>query len=158
MDDFTLRLQNLVSVLETVGEMIHPRRLVENLLRVIPKSLRQVAVAIQVTADLSTLTLEDASGQLRMAQQCDTEDDGPSPPRVDGKLYLTREQGEVQSRDKKGEGSSAGSRSGNHQWQRCNSSGGGPSAIPGQKAGPDHCRRCGKTGQWARDCPMKPQN
>ena len=117
-----------------------------------------MAVAIQVTADLSTLTLEDASGQLRTAQQCDTEDDGPSPPRVDGKLYLMREQGEVQSRDKKGEGSSAGSRSGNHQWQRCNSSGGGPSAIPGQKAGPDHCRRCGKIGQWARDCPMKPQN
>ena len=88
MDFFTLRLQNLVSVLETVGEMIQPRRLVENLLRVVPKSLRQVAVAIQVTADLSTLTLEDASGRLRAAQECDAEDDGPPPPRADGKLDL----------------------------------------------------------------------
>ena len=62
-----LRLQNLVVALETAGETIQPQRVVEKLLRAVPKSLRQVAVAIQVTADLSTLTLEDASGQLRMA-------------------------------------------------------------------------------------------
>ncbi|CAN6181165.1 unnamed protein product [Urochloa humidicola] len=50
VDDFTLRLQNIVAALETVGETIPPRRVVEKLLRVVPKSLRQVAVAIQVTA------------------------------------------------------------------------------------------------------------
>ena len=46
VDDFTLRLQNLVAALETVGEMIQPRSVVEKLLRVVPKSLRQVAIAI----------------------------------------------------------------------------------------------------------------
>ena len=46
VDDYTLRLQNIVAALETVGETIPPRRVVEKLLRTVPKSLRQVAVAI----------------------------------------------------------------------------------------------------------------
>jgi hypothetical protein len=37
---------------------------VEKLLRTVPKSLRQVAMAIQVSDNLSTLTLEDANGRL----------------------------------------------------------------------------------------------
>ena len=40
VDDFTLRLQNIIATLETVGEAIPPRRVVEKLLRVVPKSLR----------------------------------------------------------------------------------------------------------------------
>lgn len=64
VDDFTLRLQKIVVALETVGETIPSRRVVEKLLRVVPKSLRRVAVAIQVTVDLATLSLEDAGGWL----------------------------------------------------------------------------------------------
>lgn len=67
VEDFTLQLQNIVAALETVGEMIPPRWVVENLLRIVPKSLRQVAVAIQVIADLTTLSLEDAIERLRVA-------------------------------------------------------------------------------------------
>jgi hypothetical protein len=51
-----------------------------------------------LTADLATLTLEDASRRLRAAQECEAEDDGPPPPHADSKLYLTREQWEAQSR------------------------------------------------------------
>jgi hypothetical protein len=91
VDDFTTRLQNLAAELETTGETVPRRKMVEKLLRVVPKSLRQVAVAIRVSADLSTLTLEDASGRLRAAQETDAEDDEAPPPRADGKLYLTRE-------------------------------------------------------------------
>ena len=39
VDDFTLRLQNIVATLETVRETIPPRRVVEKLIRVVPKSL-----------------------------------------------------------------------------------------------------------------------
>jgi hypothetical protein len=46
VDDFMLRLQNIVAALETVGETIKPWRVVEKLLRVVPKSLRQVAIVI----------------------------------------------------------------------------------------------------------------
>jgi hypothetical protein len=51
-----------------------------------------VAVAIEVTQDLSKLTLEDVGGRLRAAKDRAMEDDALSPPRVDGKLFLTEEQ------------------------------------------------------------------
>jgi hypothetical protein len=38
VDDFTIRLQKLVAELETVGEAVPRRRVVEKLLRVVPKS------------------------------------------------------------------------------------------------------------------------
>lgn len=91
VDDFTLRLQNLVAALEAVGESIPPWRVVEKLLRVIPKSLHQVAIAIQVTVNLATMMLEEASGLLRAAEECEAEDNRPPPPCVDDKLYLTWE-------------------------------------------------------------------
>jgi hypothetical protein len=52
-----------------------------------------VAIAIEVTQDLSKLTLEDAGGRLRAAEDCAMEDDAlRPPPHVDGKLLLTEEQ------------------------------------------------------------------
>ena len=94
INDYTLRLQNIVAALETVGETIPPRRVVEKLLCTVPKSLRQVAVAIQVSANLATLTLEDATGRLRAAEEAEAEDDVAPPPGADGKLLLTMEQWE----------------------------------------------------------------
>nr|CAB3459387.1 unnamed protein product [Digitaria exilis] len=137
VDDFKLRLQNIVAALETVGEAMSEQRVVEKLLRVVPKSLNQVAVAIQ-----------DASGRLRAAQECDAEDDAP-PPRADGKLYLTKQQWEAQSRNKqRGQGSSAGSKFGKPRGRARRApcgGGGGSSSTPGQKIG-------------ARECPTKPKN
>jgi hypothetical protein len=101
VDDFTLWLQNIVAALETVGETIPPRRVVEKLLRVVPKSLRQVAIAIQVTADLATLSLEDASGRLRAAQEAEAEDDEVPPVRTEGKLYLTMDQWDARRRERR---------------------------------------------------------
>jgi hypothetical protein len=91
VDDYTLRLQNIVAELETVVDVIPPWRVVEKLLRTVPKSFRQVAIAIQVSTDLSKLMLEDASGRLRAAQEAEQEDDVP-PPHADGKVYLMHEQ------------------------------------------------------------------
>jgi hypothetical protein len=51
-----------------------------------------VAVAIEVTQDLSKLMLEDVGGRLRAAEDCAMEDDALPPPCVDGKLLLTEEQ------------------------------------------------------------------
>jgi hypothetical protein len=161
VDDFTIRLQNLAVELETVGEAVPRQRMVEKLLRVVPKSPRQVAVAIQVSADLATLTLEDASGRLRAAQEADAEDDEAPPPHADGKLYLTRDQWEAQARREKGDGSgsSAASKSGARRGRaRRAPSGSGSDAGPGQKVAADQCRRCRKTGHWARECPTKPKN
>jgi transposase InsO family protein len=157
MDDFTLRLQNIITALETVGETIELQRVVEKLLRVVPKSLRQVAIAIQVTADLTTLTLEDASGRLRAAQECKAEDDTLPPPHADGKLYLTREQWEEQSRDKQRDVGGSGSKSGNRRGRpRRAPSGGGSHSRSEHKLGIDQWK-CLKTGHWARECPSGPK-
>ena len=99
VDDYTLRLQNIVAALETVGETIPPRRVVEKLLRTVPKSLQQVAVAIQMSANLAMLTQEDATGRLRAAEEAEAEDDGAPPPGTDGKLLLTMEQWDVRRRE-----------------------------------------------------------
>jgi hypothetical protein len=81
-----------------------------------------VAVATQVSANLATLTLEDASGRLRAAQDAEAQDDA-LPPRSDGKLYLTREQWEVQAEKEKrcssdagGSGSKSGDCWGKARW------------------------------------------
>jgi hypothetical protein len=92
VDDFTMRLGSLVAELDTLGEVIKEQQVIQKLLRVVPKHLSQVAVAIEVTQDLSKLTLEDVGGRLRAAEDRAMEDDALPPPRVDGKLLLTEEQ------------------------------------------------------------------
>jgi hypothetical protein len=92
VDDFTMRLGSLVAELGTLGEVIKEHQVVKKLLRIILKHLSQVVVAIEVTQDLSKLTLEDVGDRLRAAKDRAMEDDTMPPPRVDGKLLLTEEQ------------------------------------------------------------------
>jgi hypothetical protein len=92
IDDFTMCLGSLVVKLDTLEEMIKEQQVVQKLLPVVPKHLSQVAVTIEVTQDLSKLTLEDAGGRLRAAEDRAMEDDALPPPRVDGKLLLMEEQ------------------------------------------------------------------
>jgi hypothetical protein len=91
VDGFTMRLGSLVAELSTLGEVIMEQQVVQKLLRIVPKHLSQVAVTIEVTQNLSKLTLEDAGGRLRAAEDRAMEDDALSPPRIDGKLLLTEE-------------------------------------------------------------------
>jgi hypothetical protein len=79
-----------------------------------------VTVAIEVTQDLSKLTLEDASGRLRAAEDRTMEDDALSPPCVDDKLLLTDEQWKekMSQRSNAGQGSSGG---GEQRRRLCNS-------------------------------------
>ncbi|CAO2038680.1 unnamed protein product [Urochloa humidicola] len=169
VDDFTLRLQKIIAALETVGETIPPRRMVEKLLRVVPKLLRLVAVAIQVTADLATLSLEDARGRLRAVQEAEAEDDGPPPPGADGRLYLTEEQWQVrrhERRDKErarsggvrhGEGGKKGGRNSGHGDNSDDDD--GESSVHsgmsghGRSSGKGKCFNCGVRGHFSRECP-----
>jgi hypothetical protein len=110
VDDFTMRLGNLVSELGTLGEVIKEQQVVQKLLRVVPKLFSQVAIVIEVPQDLSKLTLEDTDGRLRAAEDRTMEDDALPPPRVDGKLLLTEEQWKekMRQRSNAGQGSSGG--------------------------------------------------
>jgi hypothetical protein len=110
-DNFTMRLGSHVVELGTLGEVIKEQQVVQKLLRVVPKHLSQVAVAIEVTQHLSKLTLEDAGGRLRAAEDRAMEDDALPPPRVDGKLLLMEEQWKEKMRQRSNvvQGSSGGS-------------------------------------------------
>ncbi|CAO2146915.1 unnamed protein product [Urochloa humidicola] len=166
IDDYTMRLQNIVATLETVGETIPPRRVVEKLLRTIPKSLRQVAVAIQVSADLATLTLEDASGRLRAAEEVEAEDDGALPPGADGKLLLTMEQWDARRQERRekerargrdGGREKKGGRSGVHEDSSDDDDGGSSirsgMSRNGRMSGKGKCYNCGVRGHFSRECP-----
>jgi hypothetical protein len=74
VNDFTMCLGSLVTTLGTLGE-IKEQQVVQKLLRVVPKRLNQVAIAIEVTQDLSKLTLEDAGSRLRAAEDRAEEDE-----------------------------------------------------------------------------------
>ncbi len=147
VDDFTMRLGSLVAELGTLGEVIKEQQVVQKLLRVVPKHLSQVAVAIEVTQDLSKLTLEDAGGRLRAVEDRVVEDDALPPPRVDGKLLLTEEQWKEKMRQRSNAGQ--GSSGGGEQRRRPRKRGNG-----GKKGAQrdDKCHNCGRTGHWARDC------
>jgi hypothetical protein len=92
VNDFTMRLGSLVTKLGTLGEVIKDQQVVQKLLRIVPKHLSQMTTAIEVTQDLSKLTLEDAGGRLWAAEDRAMEDDALPPPCVDDKLLLTEEQ------------------------------------------------------------------
>jgi hypothetical protein len=131
INDFTMHLGSLVAELGTLGEVIKEQQVVKKLLRIIPKHLSQVAVAIEVTQDLSKLTLEDVGDKLRAAKDRAMEDDTMPPPRVDGKLLLTEEQWKEKMR------------------QRSNA---GQGSSGGDEQRDDKCHNCERTGHWARDC------
>jgi hypothetical protein len=147
IDDFTMRLGSLVAELGTLREVIKEQQVVQKLLRVVPKHLSQVAIAIEVTQDLSKLTLEDVSGRLRAAEDRAMEDDALPPPRVDDKLLLIEEQWKEKmcQRSNAGQGSSGGG-----EQHRCPRKRGNSGKKGAQRD--DKCHNCGRTSHWARDC------
>jgi hypothetical protein len=83
-------------------------RAVEKLFRCIPDKYKQIARSIESMLDLSTITIEEAIGHLKVV-----DDDEPQalsgPITISGKLHLTREQWEAcQGDKKKGESSTRG--------------------------------------------------
>jgi hypothetical protein len=166
VDDYTTRLQNIVAALEIVGETITPRRVVEKLLRTVPRSLRQVAVAIQVSANLATQTLEDASGRLRAAQDAEAEDDGAPLPGADGKLYLTMDQWDARRRERRekeracgGSGrEKKGGRGGGRDDNSEDDDDDGRSSVRSgasghrRSSGKGRCFNCGVHGHFSREC------
>lgn len=69
IDDFALRLTSLVSQLGTLGERIEEQNVIEKFLRVVPERFSQIAVSIETLLDLSTLTIEDVTGRLKVAEE-----------------------------------------------------------------------------------------
>ncbi|CAA0806572.1 Gag-Pol-related retrotransposon family protein [Striga hermonthica] len=145
VEDFSLRLQSLVSQLAAYGVTITDEEAVAKYLRVVPPKYAQIALSIETLIDMSTLTIEDVTGRMRAV------DDRVETATIStsGKLLLTEEEWAARMRERRpGESSSSRGGYGKHRGKA-------PQKKDGNNARPidkDTCRRCGKTGHWARDC------
>ena len=138
-------------------------RAVEKLFRCVPEKYKQMARSIESLLDLSTMSIEEAIGRLKVV---DIDEPQPSSG---PKLLLTREQWAAGQGDKKkGEPSSAAasrkrgkrgkSRKGAQAGAQGRANGGARGGVQGaaaekpKPAQDDCCRNCGLAGHWAKDC------
>ncbi|KAK3137468.1 hypothetical protein QOZ80_5BG0452680 [Eleusine coracana subsp. coracana] len=158
LDDFAFRLNTLLHKMVQFGDDTYDEeRAVEKLLRCVPERYKQIARSVESMLDLSTMSIEEAIGRLKVV---DNDEPRPhsGPITIGGKLHLTREQWEACQRDeKKGEYSSStgGHRRGKPGKPRGGAQGGGAQGGATGKRKPardDICHNCGKTGHWAREC------
>ena len=156
VEDFALRLTDIVNQLSTLGDPEDPKKVVEKYLRIARVRYKQLVMSMETFLDISTLSIEEVTGRLLASE------DNPEPAtnQAGGKLYLTEEQwverykqkeaatdrtnhgfgGRGKRRDSKGKGRGRG----NTDTRE------GSTSTPTRNG--DSCRYCGKLGHWARVC------
>jgi hypothetical protein len=146
VEDFSLRLSNIVQRLAILGDPELESKVVAKYLRVARPRYRQLVVSIETLLNIDTLSIEEVTGRLKAAT-----DDEPAPPQTaDGKLLLTEEQWleKYKKLEYSRGGSSSGSRGKRRDRGHGRSDGGNNDTRASTNAG-DTCRNCGKKGHWA---------
>lgn len=69
VEDFGMRITNLVSNLKTLGEIVEDNHVVKKFLRVVPVWFTQVVMSIEMSCDLRTLIVDELVGRLRAAEE-----------------------------------------------------------------------------------------
>ena len=145
MEEFSLYLQMLISKLKSHGVTIDEEEAVSKYLHSVSTKYIQIALSVETMLDLSNLTIEDVIGHQRvvdehLVQVIATKDSG--------KLLLIEEEWAAQRNSRKAASSSHGGDGKRH---------GNASSEKKKQVDPNACRRCGKMGHWARECPNRKQ-
>lgn len=68
MEDFALRLTNIVSQLATLGDPKKPTKALEKFLRIARGRYKQVVVSMETLLDISTLSIEEVTRRVRASE------------------------------------------------------------------------------------------
>jgi hypothetical protein len=154
VDDFGLRLQELVHQMDVHGAPVDDKKVILKYLRIVPKKYKQMARSIESLLDLKTMSIEELTGRLKVCEEDD--EDEPVGVTSGGQLLLTEEQ--WRARMKGNDASSGSGGGGGNRRDKGRGRDGAhdkPRGGNGGTARDDECRYSGKLGHWARDCHKK---
>ena len=154
--DFAMRINGLITSLRELGEKLEDSRVVKKMLRVVPRRLKQCAVAIEMFGDLNNMSIEELVGRLQVAEDANAEEQEAVHGGNAGQLLLTEEQWEARRRRHIGKDQVCSCRDG-HGSDRDDDDGGSSSTSSGRGRSRyrGKCFDCGVRGHKARDCPKK---
>jgi hypothetical protein len=108
VEDFAMQLAGIVNQLTALGDPELEDKVVLKYLRITRPTYKQLVLSIETLLDVSMLSLEEVTGQLKM-----TEEDVAEPSVAEGRLLLTEEEWcERSKKEQSGEGSWGGSNGG----------------------------------------------
>ena len=84
-------MSGIVAGLRALGDTVEESKVVAKFLRVVPPQFAQVAIAIETLLDISTLSLDEVTGRLRVVQDRLDDAQGANSSQG-GRLLLTREE------------------------------------------------------------------
>jgi hypothetical protein len=125
---------------------------VSKFLRIVSPKYTQIALSIETMLDMETLMIEDLTRRLRTVDER-MELTATEKEKDDDKLLLTEEEWTARMKEKWRSGEGSSSRGGGGNKRR----GKAPRDKKKKHVDPNACRRCGKTGHWARECPTQKQ-
>jgi hypothetical protein len=151
LDDFMLRLGKMVHELEILGDPEESCKVAAKYLRIVPKKFVPVAVSIMSLLDTTSMSIEEITGRLGVAEGRGDDEDADPPTVAGNKLLLTKEQWQARMKEKlaSGEGSSKSEPSKGGSKNR--SLGHRKNKNSGGKDDCDTYLNCGKKGHWAKD-------
>lgn len=91
IDEFTVKVNNVVSNIHALGDKIEEDYVVKKLLRAVPSKFVQIASTIEQFADLEKMTVEEVVGRLK-AHEERIRGHSENTETADGKLLLTHQE------------------------------------------------------------------